>query len=248
MVGYYLHEQSFATGHEVLSADKEKELIERFQNNDDQSAIETLVKKNQLLVRKFVERHKDWRGEWEDLYAAANEGLVIAIKRFDTKRGLKLSTYAIPWINERIQDLKEKKSIVHIPRSAQQRLNRELKSVDIEKDFDSLSCISKTAFQASWEYETLVKSLSCEEKFLSNDKCRICSFEQNHDVEILIKNLTENELRVISLRYGIYRDSPGMSLEKIGSLVGGSGFKVQQIVQRALEKMKQASEVMEEEG
>ncbi len=85
--------------HPLLSADQEIYLLRRAQQGDP-AALEELVAKNQRLVAKVAYRFTAIAGDsdFEDLLQYGNEGLMIAIWRFDTDSGKRFSTYAFWWI------------------------------------------------------------------------------------------------------------------------------------------------------
>lgn len=67
---------------------------------------EIFARLNQPLVTWCAEPYKE-RGKacgltWEELLAAGNVGLLLAITKFDYRRGLKFSTCAVPWIRGEI--------------------------------------------------------------------------------------------------------------------------------------------------
>lgn len=93
-------EESFQ--HELLSAAEEKRLAKRIEKGD-RSARTKLIESNLRLVVHYVnkltvgERHRD------DLIQEGNVGLLIAVDKFDWRRGTKFSTYATWWIRQRIR-------------------------------------------------------------------------------------------------------------------------------------------------
>jgi RNA polymerase primary sigma factor len=49
-------------------------------------------------------------------------GLVRAVERFDHRRGLKFSTYAVWWIRRSLMDALDAEHTIRIPRSARQQM------------------------------------------------------------------------------------------------------------------------------
>ena len=66
-------------------------------------ARDTLAAKHQRLVRYAVSQHLYARMEINDLTQAGNVGLAKAINRYDERRGVRFSTYAVWWIRAMIQ-------------------------------------------------------------------------------------------------------------------------------------------------
>lgn len=90
--------------HELLSPDEERSLLVKAQNGDQQ-ALDDLVAKNQRLVLKIARRYETYGGDQEllDLIQYGNIGLLTAIRRFDTSRKYRFSTYAVPWIKSYVR-------------------------------------------------------------------------------------------------------------------------------------------------
>lgn len=80
-----------------LSREEERELVERAKAGDTH-ARDRLVDANLRYVMQIAHMAARWGSEREELIAAGAEGLVIAIGRFEPERGLRLVTYAVPWI------------------------------------------------------------------------------------------------------------------------------------------------------
>lgn len=85
--------------HSLLDASQEIYLLRRAQHGDP-DALEELVVKNQRLVAKIAARFTRLAGDcdFEDLLQYGNEGLLVAIWRFDVESGLRFTTYAYWWI------------------------------------------------------------------------------------------------------------------------------------------------------
>ncbi len=86
----------------LLSQEEERELLDRYQKNEDKEALNKLVESNLRIVVFFVKEiydrfKKKIDIEFEDLIQEGNLGLIEAIKRFKGKNN-RLSTYAVWWI------------------------------------------------------------------------------------------------------------------------------------------------------
>ena len=69
------------------------------------------------LVRSLASRYAG-RGEpFEDLVQVGSIGLLLAIERFDTERGVQFTTYAVPTIVGEIQrHFRDRAWALHVPR------------------------------------------------------------------------------------------------------------------------------------
>ena len=83
----------------LLSREETTELINRYQNDGDRQAANSLINANLRLVVKIAgDFQKYWMSNFLDLVQEGNIGLVKAIKKFDPERGIKFSYYATFWI------------------------------------------------------------------------------------------------------------------------------------------------------
>jgi len=82
----------------LLDADEEKELAQRYFEQQDVDAAARLVTANLRLVVKIAFEYRRAYRNVMDLIQEGNIGLMQAVKKFDPYRGVKLSTYASWWI------------------------------------------------------------------------------------------------------------------------------------------------------
>ena len=90
--------------YELLSAEKEKELLYLLHNGTEQQkkkARDTLVLSNQRFVIAMAKRFAD-NNNLIDLIGEANVGLLNAIDTFDPSKQIRLLTYAVFWIRKYI--------------------------------------------------------------------------------------------------------------------------------------------------
>ena len=73
------------------------ELIINAQKNKE-GAMDNLITQNSGLIWSIVKRFGGRGYDKEDLYQIGCMGFIKAIKRFDTKFSVKISTYAVPYI------------------------------------------------------------------------------------------------------------------------------------------------------
>lgn len=77
--------------------------INLLENNDSESA-KVLIQSHLRLVVKMAGKYKSYGLPLVDLVAEGNIGLIHAVKKFDPKKGFRLSTYAMWWIKAYIQE------------------------------------------------------------------------------------------------------------------------------------------------
>jgi len=83
---------------EMLTAEDERELVMRWQNQGDQRAKDRIIKAHMKIAVKFARKFKNYGHPHEDLVQEAAIGLVLALDRFDPDKGFRFSTYAVHWI------------------------------------------------------------------------------------------------------------------------------------------------------
>jgi RNA polymerase sigma-B factor len=97
------------------------ELFERWQCDRDESAREELVRRFLPLARRLARRYMGAREPLDDLVQVASVALVKAIDRFDYKRGVAFSSYAIPTMaGELKRYFRDLGWSVHVPRGTQE--------------------------------------------------------------------------------------------------------------------------------
>lgn len=176
-----------------------------------------IAKENLGLVHACAKRFKGRGIEYDDLYSAGCVGLLKAIDNFDSQRGIKFSTYAVPVILGEIKQLFRDSGTVKVSRSLKElsmkamRLRDEymrkhgeeitiaglskLLEVEPEKLIDALNSsrlpVSLSSFDREGdEYVTEIPVDSVEEKL-----SELLSLRQ------AVESLCEEDRKLIILRY-----------------------------------------------
>lgn len=82
----------------VMPADEQATVAARYARTRDPRDAQRLVLGNLRLVVKMARELGPHRSDLMDLVQEGNAGLTYAVSRFDPKRGVKLTTYAVWWI------------------------------------------------------------------------------------------------------------------------------------------------------
>ena len=82
----------------IMSAAEQAEVAARYVRTRDPRDADRLVLGNLRLVVKVARDLGPHRHDLMDLVQEGNAGLAQAVRRFDPRRGVKLSTYAVFWI------------------------------------------------------------------------------------------------------------------------------------------------------
>lgn len=106
----------------MLEASEEHDLAVKLQEEGDIGAAHTLVTSHLRLVAKIAMGFRGYGLPVMDMVAEGNIGLMQAVKKFDPKKGFRLSTYAMWWIRASIQEYVLKSwSLVKIGTTAAQK-------------------------------------------------------------------------------------------------------------------------------
>ena len=88
----------------ILDRDEEQLLALRWRDNEDIDAAHKLVTSHLRLVCKIAMGYKGYGLPMADLVSEGNIGLMKAVKKFDSDKGFRLSTYAMWWIKAAITE------------------------------------------------------------------------------------------------------------------------------------------------
>jgi RNA polymerase primary sigma factor len=251
--------------HPLLTAEEEVELAKRIERGD-LDAKERMVNSNLRLVVSLAKRYQGHELSLLDLIQEGILGLIRAAEKFDWRKGYKFSTYATFWIRQAIQrGLANQGRTIRLPvhigqrerkiakadRELSVRLGRPPTDEEIAQEAD----LSLRELEETREFSRTVTSLERpvgEEgdtelgALLPSD-----ALEPVEEVEIglrqeavhrALENLSEQEQRVIRLRYGINGDEP-TPLREAGRQLGLSPERVRRIEHKALERLATTREV-----
>ncbi len=88
----------------ILTQEEETKYGKRFADEGDKEAGKILVQSHLRLVVKMAGKFRNYGLPFVDLVSEGNLGLIQAVKKFDPRKGFRLSTYAMWWIRAYIQD------------------------------------------------------------------------------------------------------------------------------------------------
>lgn len=249
---------------DLLTPEEEIELAIKVRE-DDQKALEKLIKANLRFVVSVAKQYQNQGLSLGDLINEGNLGLIKAAKRFDPTRGFKFISYAVWWIRQSIlQALAEQSRIVRLPLNRVGALNKIGKKFsELEQEFEREPSPSEIAEQLDMSLYEVDKTLQISGRHLSVDQ----PFVQGEDnklldvmaddnqlppdhilmkeslrteVERALKSLTDREAEVIRLYFGIEREHP-LTLEEIGEKFNLTRERVRQIKEKAIRRLRHAT-------
>lgn len=97
-----------------LSIQEEIELAKEIKKGS-LKARNKLVESNLTFAFSVAKKYQNTKVPLEDLVAAANEGLMRAVDKYDHTRGMKFITYSFHWIKASIMELLQRSDLVRVP-------------------------------------------------------------------------------------------------------------------------------------
>ena len=103
------------------AARRDHALFARYSNRRDPADRDMLVKRYLPLARQLARRYQRDESSFDDLFQVACLGLLKAIDRFDARRGIAFSTYAVPTIAGEIKrHFRDRTWSIRVPRRLQE--------------------------------------------------------------------------------------------------------------------------------
>jgi len=248
----------------LLSADEEQNLAQRFRNEGDLEAAQTLITSNLRFVVKVAGEYRSYGMKMLDLIQEGNIGLMMAVRKFDPNKGVRLISYAVWWIRAYIQNhiisawsllkigttqaqrklffkLNQAKQAI-INMTGESDLHSTALSLDV-KDVEAQEMEQRLRGELSLDVEmfegeggSYLESLPDQRQ---NQEELLAEYQETRQLERnvahALQNLNEKERFVIEHR--VTADDP-MTLQEIADHFSLSRERVRQIEDGALKKMK----------
>ncbi len=248
-----------AVGNRLLSADEEVALAKRIERGDLE-AKERMIESNIRLVYAIARGYRAGAVPFADLVQEGMVGLVRAVERFDHRRGLKFSTYAVWWIRRSILDAIASSNVIRIPAKAKHQLvavrcaEAELQQAGARRPSDAAIALRTRLSPATvrsvrgaarvtvsldepiGEDATCLGDLVADERVADPLESAI-AFEDAREVSAMLRLLPERHRAVVVRRYGL-DDGRAQSHEEIGQWLGVGEERSRQIEREALHRMR----------
>lgn len=232
------------------------------------AARNEIVEANFGLVLFVAKKYPVNKLSLEDRFQEGVFGLIRAIEKFDPKKGFRLSTYAVPWIEQAIdRAIADKDNAIRVPAHlgeqaisfslAKRKLFQELGRNPTEEELVNAQGITKKTVIKFNRLETLQPcSLDAP---INSENGDLCLGDAIRDPEALTEDIAvaatyrENTLEafnhanlcprdnyILTLRFGLTDDQP-RSLEEIGEKLGITRERVRQLETKALMNLRSSS-------
>jgi RNA polymerase primary sigma factor len=254
----------------LIGEPEEERRLARRARRGDPRAAERLVTANLRFVISYVKKYQGHGLDLSELVAIGNEGLLKAVKKFDPEQGVKFISYAVWWVRQAVlKALAEQTRSVRIPLNQNshlirmsrtetylsQELGREPTDNEIAKALadkveNVRSARRMTAAEVSLDApidRTDRDAATMGERFAGQEGTEIedwtdGTLRREFLNRVFQKYLTPRERKILSLYYGLEEGSEGMTLEKIGAIMGVTRERIRQIRERAFEKLRDSPE------
>jgi len=250
---------------EILNRDEEHELAKHYRKSDDLDAAHKLICANLRFVVKVANEYRQYGMRIQDLVQEGNIGLMLAVRKFDPDRGIRLISYAVWWIRAYINNFIIRSwSLVKIGTTQAQKklffkLNQTRKRLHQETGIDDPTAIADELAVSDREVDEMSARMASRdasidvELFAGNDYTLGDKLvdERRSQEELLLEKeetdlrsdqirnalqvLNERERKIITNRI-LAEES--RTLQDLAADFGISRERVRQIEQNALRKLK----------
>ncbi len=248
---------------QALSREEEHALGVRARDGDV-DAMNKLVQANLKFVVKIASRYQNRGLSLSELISEGNIGLIKAIEKFDPDKDIKLISYAIWWIKQRIMlAVSEKSSLIRVPmgkassahrvKAAQERIYNETgESASNEELSEKMQVTEKSIEQLQGQiiettsYDDLIQTSDYQEfstgDMLSDDELAdpqklYYQDRMSERINRAIDKLDQREADIIRTYFGLNEDLEAKNFAQIAETMGLSRERVRQIQKEALKKI-----------
>lgn len=230
-------------------------LIEGFSESRDPALRRELIERFIPLARSLAGRYRSGREPFDDLLQVAYEGLIKAVDRFDSDRGVSFSSYATPVILGTLKHhFRDNTQSVRMPRSLQEEIARvNAVAGDFRSEHGREPTVADLSRLSGRNREQVVDAMQADRSRTPMSLDRPATAGEDDDSQPFSETipttemgfdaaearmagetveLDERERRALQLRF-----EEGLTQRQIGDRIGVSQMQVSRLLRRSLAKL-----------
>jgi RNA polymerase sigma factor (sigma-70 family) len=228
---------------------------------DGERARRKLIEANGRLVISIANRYTGHGLSLAELSQEGVLGLIRAIDKFDTSKGVRLSTYASYWIRQSVsRAVAVQTRVIRLPVHKVDHLGKIRRVMgQLTQKLGRVPELEEIAAQTGDAPEQIHELLQDGQETLSleepvgDDGATLADFVENdltqdledqvdstlleHEIRRALNGLTARESRIVELRYGL-RDGQPLTLQDVAERFGLTRERIRQIEKEALAKLR----------
>jgi RNA polymerase primary sigma factor len=229
-----------------------------------EAARKELCAHNLRLVVSVAKQYRNRGMSFLDLIQEGNTGLMRAVDKFESSRGIKFCTYATWWIRQAIlRAITDRSRLIRIPAHIAQKMGRmahasqqQAMAAEGEPHFADLSgeSLEESLDEAGYALRIGRQPLSLDQPLRSKDETSRAEWLPDHReshpavdldqgllrerIEEVLQALSWREREIIKLRYGL-GDGHAYTLDEVGRIFAVTRERIRQIEHRAMRKLQE---------
>jgi RNA polymerase primary sigma factor len=234
----------------ILDPKTERQLFAKYKTSGDIDARNKLVESGLRFVIKVAQGYSKDLEHHKQLISAGNEGLLVAVDRYDVTRGTRFLSYATWWVTLYIREELHRSAVVTIPmwrkkslrkvRAAREKARDKYGREPTEGELRRVTGLSKQQLQGLTQetYEVIPLDYAASTATAPQDtENEVVTRAGDRLVQYLISQLPIRDAFVCRAYFGFLTDPP-MSLKMIAAVLGISSERVRQVKMEALASLR----------